>query len=184
MSVTSRAPRPVTQDDYDQVRALHAQGLGRNDIARALDRSGQVISRLAREQGLSFARAAEVATATETRRADLAARRILLAEQLQSDAENLRAQMWQPTLVYSFGGKDNTYEQHLLDEAPAADKRALMATAGMALDRSLKLEPIRDDSGADAARSMLGQLMTGLAEVYREQHQEASVGDEGAGDAP
>ncbi|MFD0347325.1 hypothetical protein ACFQ0M_17205 [Kitasatospora aburaviensis] len=57
-----------------------------------------------------------------------------------------------------------------------------MATAGMALDRSLKLEPIRDDSGADAARSMVGQLMAGLAEVYREQQEEAC--SEGAGDAP
>lgn len=175
--------RPVTEDDYEQVRALHAQGLGRNDIARALDRSGQIISRLAKEQGLSFARAGEVAAATEVRRADLAARRILLAEQLQSDAEHLRAQMWQPTVVFAFGGKDNTYEEHLLDEAPSADKKALMATAGMALDRSLKLEPIRDDSGADAARSMLGQLMTGLADIYREQ-QEAPPADEGAGDAP
>jgi hypothetical protein len=175
--------RPVTDADYEQVRTLHAQGLGRNDIAREMGRSGQVISRLAAEMGLSFARAGEVAAATEVRRADLAARRILLAEQLQSDAENLRAQMWQPTIVYAFGGKDNTYEQHLLDQAPAADKKALMATAGMALDRSLKLEPIRDDSGADAARSMLGQLMTGLAEVYREQ-QEAPPADEGAGDAP
>lgn len=178
-----REPRPVTSTDYDRVRELHAQGLGRNDIARQLDRSGQVISRLAAEQGLSFARASEVAAATDIRRADLAARRLLLAEQLQADAENLRAQMWQPTTVFAFGGKDNTYEEHLLDQAPAADKKNLMATAGMALDRSLKLEPIRDDSGADAARSMLGQLMTGLAEVYREQ-QEAPPADEGAGDAP
>jgi hypothetical protein len=172
---------PRTDEDYAEVRRLHAQGLGRNEIGRTIGRSAHLVSALAAEMGLSFARAHEVAVATETRRADLAARRILLAEQLQADAENLREQLWQPATVYAFGGKDNTYEEHTLPEPPAADKRALMATIGTAIDRSLKLEPIRDDNGADAARSMVGQLMTGLAEVYRQQ-QEAD--NEGAGDAP
>lgn len=181
MPADQRKPRPVTEDDYARVRHLHAQGLGRNDIARAMDRSGQVISRLAAEQGLSFARAGEVAAATEVRRADLAARRLLLAEQLQADAERLRAQLWQPAVVFAFGGKDNTFESETLPEPPAADKKNLMSTAGIAIDRSLKLEPVRDDGGATAARSMVGQLMAGLAEVYREQQQAA---DEGAGDAP
>jgi hypothetical protein len=178
-----RTRRHVTDDDYEAVRALHAQGCGRNEIARRLDRSGEVISRLAAEMGLSFARAANTAVATETRRQDLAARRILLAEQLTADAERLREQLWQPTVVYAFGGKDNTYEEHLMEEAPAADKRALMGALGMAVDRSLKLEPIRDDSGAEAAKSMVGQLMAGLVEVYREQQSEEGSG-EGAGDAP
>ncbi|WP_441251185.1 helix-turn-helix domain-containing protein [Kitasatospora sp. McL0602] len=176
-------PRPVTQDDYDQIRELHAQGLGRNEIMRETGRSANVVSRLAAEMGLSFARAGQIAEATEIRRQDLAARRLLLAEQLQADAEQLRQQLWQPAVVYAFGGKDNTFESEELPEPPAADKRALMSTVGIAIDRSLKLEPVRDDSGADAARSMIGQLMTGLGEVYRQQQAEAADA-EGAGDAP
>ncbi|GAA1977339.1 helix-turn-helix domain-containing protein [Kitasatospora viridis] len=178
-----RPARPVTQDDYDEVRQLHALGLGRNDIARQLDRSGNVVSRLAAEMGLSFARAGEVAVATEVRRQDLAARRMLLAEHLTTDAERLREQLWQPTVVFAFGGKDNDYNEQPVNEPPPSEKRALLSAAGIAIDRSLKLEPGRDDSGADAARSMVGQLMAGLAEVYREQQSEQPAA-EGAGDAP
>ncbi|PBC80125.1 hypothetical protein BX265_4961 [Streptomyces sp. TLI_235] len=177
-------PQPVTDEQRDEIRTLHAQGLGRNDIMRATGMSARKVSGVAAELGLSFNRGPQLAEATETRRQDLAARRLALAEALQSDAENLRTQLWTPTIVYSFGGKDNTYEEHLLDEAPAADKKALLSAVGIAVDRSLKLEPIRDDAGAEAARSMVGQLMAGLAEVYREQQQEAAAGDEGAGDAP
>jgi hypothetical protein len=177
-------PRPVTEETYEEVRALHAQGYGRNEIMRQLGRGAKAVSGIARELGLSFVRGAEVTAATEARRQDLAARRLALAEALQADAEHLRAQMWQPTTVFAFGGKDNTYEEHTLDEAPSADKKNLIAAAGIAIDRSLKLEPARDDSGADAARTMVGQLMAGLAEVYREQQQEAAAADEGAGDAP
>jgi hypothetical protein len=175
--------REITQDDYAELRRLHAQGNGRNEIGRRLDRSGSTISLMATELGLTFARAEATAVATETRRQDLAARRMLLAEQLTDDAERLREQLWEPATVYSFGGSQNTYEEHLLDEPPPADKRALMGALGMAVDRSLKLEPIRDDSGAEAAKSMVGQLLAGLAEVYREQQSEEG-GGEGAGDAP
>jgi hypothetical protein len=174
-------PRPVTQADYDQIRGLHAQGLSRNQIMRETGRSANVVSRIAKELGLSFTRGPEVAAATEARRIDLAARRVALAEALHLDAERLRAQLWQPATVFAFGGRDNVYEEHLLPEPPAADKRAIMSTLGMAVDRSLKLSPPADDSGADAARSMVGRLMAGLAEVYGAQQQEA---DEGAGDAP
>ncbi len=175
--------RPVTQDDRDEILRRHAAGHTRNQIATAMERSGATISGIVAQAGQSFARGPEVAAATEARRQDLAARRLLLAEQLQADAENLREQLWQPAIVFAFGGKDNTYEEQLLDQPPAADKRAIMSTVGMAIDRSLKLEPIRDDAGADTARTMVGQLMAGLAEVYREQQAEAG-GGEGAGDAP
>lgn len=87
----------------------------------------------------------------------------MLAEDLQEDAEKLRAQMWETTVVYSFGGKENSYEDHEFDEAPAAEKRALMATAGMAIDRSLKLAPVHEADGADTERSMLGDLAAGIA---------------------
>jgi hypothetical protein len=175
--------RAITDADYEAVRRFHAEGCSRNEIGRRLDRSGETISKMARTLGLTFVRAEATAVATETRRQDLAARRMLLAEQLTEDAERLREQLWEPALVYAFGGRDNTYEEHLLAEPPPADKRALMGALGLAVDRSLKLEPARDDSGAEAARSMVGQLMAGLAEVYREQQSEEGSG-EGAGDAP
>lgn len=174
--------RPVTEADKAEILRLHATGMGRNDIAKTVNRSGQVVSRIVAEAGRTFARAPEVIAATQARQIDLAALRAQLAIDFTLDAIRLRQQMWEPAIVFNFGGKENTYEEHHLPEPPPSDKRALMSTAGMAIDRSYKLAPPKDDTGADAARSMLGQLMTGLADVYREQQEAAA--DEGAGDAP
>jgi hypothetical protein len=179
------AGRPITDDDRAEIRYLHAQGKGRNEIARIMRRSGRTISEEAAEMGLSFARAAEVRQATEIRTADLAKMRTDLAYDLTVDAVRLREQLWEPCTLISFGGKDNTVATKQVDEPPALEKKNLMTTLGVAIDRSTRLVPVKDDTGADAAKSMVGQLMAGLTAVYREQQQEASGGeDEGAGDAP
>ncbi|WP_030847393.1 helix-turn-helix domain-containing protein [Streptomyces griseus] len=153
---------PVTDEERARIRELHAEGKGRNAIAKELGRSGRTISEEAGKLGLSFARAAEVRAATEVRQADLAALRTQLALDLTQDAMKLRAQMWERTTVYSFGGKENTYNDHTFDEAPAAEKRALMGTAGMAIDRSLKLSPPESDTeGLAAVDAWLKGMMGG-----------------------
>lgn len=142
--------RSVTEADYEAVAELHADGLGRNDIARRLERSGRTISVIALELGLSFDRSAIIA-ATEARMADLADKRSILAEALTDDALRLTQQMWEPSKVFNIGGKDNTYTDHPVDEPPADAKRALMGAAGMAIDRSLKLVPVETDQQGLAA---------------------------------
>ncbi|WP_228974967.1 helix-turn-helix domain-containing protein [Streptomyces sp. DH12] len=175
-----KGDRPVTDQDRADVRRLHGQGLGRNEIARRLERSPRTVSVLAAEMGLDFDRTATEA-ATRARMADLAERRAILAEALQSDAERLTEQLWRPSIVFNFGGSNNSFEKRELPEPPADAKKSLMAAAGMAIDRSLKLVPPQSDDGEGAARGMVGQLLTGLAAVYRDQ-QETDV--EGDGDAP
>ncbi|MFB7707893.1 hypothetical protein [Streptomyces sp. NPDC056105] len=163
------------EDRWDELRELHAQGLGRNAISREMGITNSVVSRTAAHLGLDFDRS-RIQAATAARLADLAERRSLLAEDLMTDAERLRAQMWQPTLVYAFGGKDNTFESELLDEAPAAEKRALMGTAGMAIDRSLKLAPAEETSGVENAKSMLGSIgeaLTAFSRTEDEREQQA-----------
>jgi hypothetical protein len=163
---------------WDELRELHAQGLGRNAISRAMKITSSVVSRTAAHLNLEFDRS-KIETATRARLADLAERRALLAEDLVSDAEKLRAQMWEPTLVYAFGGKDNVFASETLDEAPAADKRALMGTAGMAIDRSLKLAPLEVSGGSeDEAKSMLGNLFSGLAALANQDHERPDGEDE------
>jgi len=177
--------RPITDEDRERVRQLHAEGKGRNQIARIMERSGRDISEIAWEFGLSFARAAEVRQATEIRTADLAQLRTNLAHDLAVDAVRMREQLWEPCTLINFGGKDNTVATKDVAEPPPSDKRQLMTAVGVAIDRSLRLIPIKDDAGAEAARSMVGQLMTGIATLYREQQDDGGeAGDEGAGDAP
>ncbi|MEV6105714.1 hypothetical protein AB0M28_13500 [Streptomyces sp. NPDC051940] len=180
--------RPVTDETFEQVRWLHAQGLSRNEIARQLERSGRTVSIISAKLGLTYDRSA-TEEATRARMADLAERRAILAEELHTDAERLSARMWQPAKVFAFGGKDNTYAEEYIDEPPADAKKSLMAAAGIAIDRSLKLCPPQDDGGAEAAKSMVGQMLTGLTAVYCEQKAaqqaaEEQPADEGDGDAP
>lgn len=162
------ANRPLTDDDREAVRRLHAQGMSRNDIAREIGRSSSTVTKIATALGLSFDRAA-TAAATQARTADLAARRAALAEKLHDKAERLLAEIHAPHLYFDWGGKDHTFGKFQAPQPTAADKRALMGAVGLAVDRSLKLVPPRDDAAAES-RSVLGDLMAGLLRNYTERH--------------
>ncbi|MFJ3021474.1 helix-turn-helix domain-containing protein [Streptomyces tendae] len=153
---------PVTPEELQQIRDLHAEGKGRNDIARALGRSPRTISLHAADLGLTFDRTL-TAEATKARVADLAERRAILAEALQADAERLTEQLWQPSKVFRIGGSANTYTEKQLDEPPADAKKDLMASAGIAIEKSLKLvPPEREDlEGLAAVDQWLRGMMPG-----------------------
>ncbi|MFZ3471451.1 helix-turn-helix domain-containing protein [Streptomyces sp. 2.9] len=170
--------RPITDKDRAAVRRLHAQGMSRNDIARKISRSPSTVSKIAAaiDPPLTFDRAAEVETATRVRRADLAARRAELAITLQDAAEREVGRMTQPHLYFEWGGKDHTYDEKWQDEPTPADRRTMMATAGSALDRSLKLAPPREEAG-EQSRSVIGRLMDGLARNYAERHASEAADD-------
>ncbi|WP_069766048.1 hypothetical protein [Streptomyces sp. LUP47B] len=169
-------PQPLPEEFHDRIRELHDLGYGRNRIAREIDKPPVMVSRTAEFLGLTFDRS-KIQAATEARLADMAERRSILAEDLLSDAERLRRQLWEETTVYSFGGKENSYEEHVFDEAPASEKRALMSTAAMAVDRSLKLVPAVEASNLDSAKSMLGSLGEALVAFTRTEDEQAVEGD-------
>ncbi|WP_318202952.1 hypothetical protein [Streptomyces sp. SCL15-4] len=175
--------RPVTEADYDEVRRLHAQGLGRNAIAREMGRGPRTVSVIAAELGLVFD-VTMTEEATRHRVAQLAALRAETAIDLHLDALKLTQSMWEPAVIYNFGGKDNNYNSRHVDEPPAMDKKNLMAAAGIALEKSLKLVPPAEDSGAEDARSMLGQLMVGLKAAYNLAVAEEAGGEEAEGESP
>ncbi|MFF6829631.1 helix-turn-helix domain-containing protein [Streptomyces longwoodensis] len=153
---------PFSEDEIAELCRLHAEGKGRNEIARALGRSLRGVSIHAGRLGLTFDRTATEA-ATRARKADLEERRVILAEALQEDAERLTEQLWAPHWVFNFGGKDNSYERRLLDEPPADAKKNLMSAAGIAIEKSLKLvPPEREDlEGLAAVDAWLRGMMPG-----------------------
>jgi hypothetical protein len=161
-----------------ELRRLHAEGHSRNEIARRMGRGGRIISIHAADMGLSFNRAA-TAEATRVRKIDLEEKRVILAEALTDDALRLSAQVWEPATIHSFGGKDHTYNSRDIPEPLAADKRSLMAAAAAAAAQSVRLVPPTEDAGAADARSMLGKLFQGLAEVAKEDRgsEEATDGE-------
>ncbi|MFF9910628.1 helix-turn-helix domain-containing protein [Streptomyces sp. NPDC013457] len=174
---------PVTDQTRDDVRRLHAQGLGRNEIARQLKRGPRTISVLAAEMGLSFDRTA-TEEATRARMADLAEKRSILADALVDDALRLSEQLWQPAVVFNIGGKDNEYTEQAVPEPPALDKRALMAAATAAAAQSLRLVPPTADSGVEDAVSVVGKLGAGLAEIAARIRAEEASGEEAEGGSP
>ncbi|MEV8623398.1 helix-turn-helix domain-containing protein [Streptomyces sp. NPDC051079] len=175
---------PVTDEERAEICRLHAEGHGRNEIARRIGRSARTISEQATKLGLTFDRTM-TEEATRARMADLAEKRAILAEALTDDALRLSAQMWEPAVVFNIGGKDNTYTEQDVPEPPAADKRQLMAAATAAATQSLRLVPPAADSGAQESRSMLGKLFTDLGEVLRgQQEDDMAVGEEAEGGSP
>ncbi|WP_329148791.1 helix-turn-helix domain-containing protein [Streptomyces sp. NBC_01456] len=152
--------RPIDDRDREQVRRLHAEGKARNEIARAIGRSPSTVSKIAGQfdPPLTFERGPEVVAATEARRIDLAARRAQLAEQLHTDAERLRAQLWEPCTIGAFGGKDNVWSETRLDRPAFGDQRQIIAATGTAIEKSLKLAPAEGGEDAAQVRSMLGTL--------------------------
>ncbi|WP_234046756.1 helix-turn-helix domain-containing protein [Streptomyces adelaidensis] len=152
---------PVDAEERAEIIRLHGEGKGRNEIARIAGRALRTISLICAEEGLVFDPSATEA-ATRARVAQLAALRAETAMDLHLDGMRLTQQLWEPAKVYSFGGKDNTYAEKDVAEPPAVDKRNLMAAAGIAFEKSLKLAPPeREDTEGLAAvdswlRGMLG----------------------------
>ncbi|MFJ8929244.1 helix-turn-helix domain-containing protein [Streptomyces sp. NPDC102364] len=177
-------PREIMAEaKWDRLRELHAEGMGRNQIAREMGIQASCISRTAAYLGLTFDRA-KIEAATRARLADLGERRSLLAEQFHDVAEDSLDRIYKPTTVYAFGGKENTYEEHTFTEAPATERRALVVAAGTATDRSLKLAPADVASNLDSAKSMLGNLGSLLTAYSRDlDEQDAATEDEPAGEA-
>ncbi|WP_406200114.1 helix-turn-helix domain-containing protein [Streptomyces sp. NBC_01017] len=160
--------RPVTDNDRQRVRELHADGKGRNEIAKILGRSGRTISDIASklEPPITFDRAAEVRTATEVRQADLAARRAAFAIKLQDIAEREAAKINEPHTYWDWGGKEHDFDTHTAPEPTPGDKRAYMGLVATAVDRSLKLSPPKEEGGTDK----VGSLLTSLFDQLRERH--------------
>jgi hypothetical protein len=171
------APRPITEEDRQRVRELHAASRNRNQIARELGRSGSTISKIAGELGLSFDRTT-VKAATEARVADARARRAALMLDLLDDAQRLRRQIWQPHTYIDHGGRNFVEARWEQPEPTPADKLKLMQAAGTATNASLRLDLHDGDGSTDSAKSMLGALATGLQAAYSQLQPPG----EGAGD--
>ncbi|MFC9682714.1 helix-turn-helix domain-containing protein [Streptomyces sp. NPDC056948] len=167
----------VTDEERAEIIRLHGEGKGRNEIARLTRRAQRTVSLICAEEGLVFD-TTMTEEATQHRVAQLASLRTETAMDLHLDAMRLSQQMWEPGKIYNFGGKDNTYRDKDVDEPPAIDKKNLMAAAGIALEKSMRLVPPVTETGEDDARSMLGKMMNGLQQVWNEQ-QPSARGDEG-----
>lgn len=150
-----------TFQDGERARELFDQGMACNAIARELGVGAATISRWARREGLSFDRA-QTALAVRARSVDIAESRTLLTQKMMLVAHEALDNLDGPYLVYSFGGKENTYEEHLLDTPPIDAVRTAVTIAKDAhatATKTLELTP----AGLRGAESLLDRLEAGLS---------------------
>lgn len=166
--------RPVDDEDRNQIVRLHAQGLSRNAIARAIGRSGRTVSRIAAELDppLTFERGEQVQAATQAKVIDAKARRAQLALDLLDDAERLRLQLFAPTKAFNFGGKDNSYNETLLEEPTFTDKLKIVQAAATAIGKAIDIDKYDAGTGLDGVVSLLDRVAAGLAAKYGDGNDE------------
>jgi hypothetical protein len=146
----------MTTFDPKRAQELFDAGGTCRSIASELRVAASTVSRWAKGAGVKFDRS-QVAAANQAHKVDLAAGRIRLAEKMLAAAEAMLDDIDEPYLVYNFGGKDNTYEEHELATAPVEVRRNIITTAGITFDKLTRVVETSGD-GADDAKSMLAQL--------------------------
>lgn len=150
-----------------QLKKLHAGGLSASAIARELGVSKSSVSKWAKQDGLTFDRT-QTAQAVAAHTIDLAAGRQRLAEKMLHRAEQLLDSLDGSYLVYSFGGRDNTYSEHTLDKPPVEVIRNAVTTAGITFDKLTRI--VERDPDISGAQSVVASLEAGIlaaAEVLR-----------------
>ncbi|QVJ03051.1 hypothetical protein KGD82_13535 [Nocardiopsis eucommiae] len=170
----------ITPEQWQAIAQAIRDGGTCRGIATEHDVSPDSVRRIAKEENIpdAFARA-HTEKATRARVADMAERRARIAEKYLSKAEQLLDQMDEPHLVYSFGGKENTYAEHLLDRAPTGDLRNLMTTSAVAVDKHMKLIAADTDTGAATAASMLSGIADALQIAAEQLDDEDPAAGEG-----
>ncbi|MBP5883164.1 helix-turn-helix domain-containing protein [Streptomyces scabiei] len=175
---------PVTDEEHAEIRRLHAQGVGRNEIARRIGRGPRTVSEYCKREGLSFDRTA-TAAATEAKKIDAKARRAALIDRAYTRAERIFDRLEADVVDgYKFTSTTvNGIETERLDHVPAPEERSLATAVGQYLTQAAKLEALDSDGGVEDAESMLGKLMVGLKAAY-DRASEGVVGEEAEGESP
>lgn len=154
---------PFEEEEFHELRRLHADGKGRNEIATLMQRSPRTISTYAEQLGLAFDRTA-TAVATEAKKVDAKARRARIVQRLYSRTERLLDQL-EGADHHGFKFTTSTVngiETESLDHVPGQEEKALSGAITQYMNQAVRLEQIDGDPGVEAARSMLGSLAEGL----------------------
>lgn len=149
--------RPWTAADDAALRRHVAAGLSISKTAVAMSRSESAVKDHAKQLGLVWNREAPMAATTALLQ-DTKARRARFREELMDDLERLKAQMFSPVTVYNFGGKDNTFEEAVIDQPPIADQLRLVQAMQVGVNTIDKLEQMDADQGVVDTVGLLDQI--------------------------
>jgi hypothetical protein len=131
--------RPVNTSHDEDVKRLHAQGFGRNDIVRELGVPAGTVSTIAKRHGLKFD-GSQVLMATEVRRREAAERRATMSISFLDDVERLRERLFGPITYIQYGGKEFERRADRMSQPMPADQAAIARSIGMLIDRAIKID--------------------------------------------
>jgi hypothetical protein len=153
------AHRPVTVTDTERTKIIAAIKAGDSSrtIAKRFGRSTNTIAKISKAAGVPFSRPG-IETATRIRKLDNAARRAILEAGMLDDAIRLRAELFAPTTIHNFGGRDNTYASENIPQPTITGKRELASAIRTLTDGAANLAKANDNGGVDDAIGLLGQL--------------------------
>lgn len=175
-------PPRIPDDQRAAIAADIRAGMARNDIARKHGVSGSTVSAIAKENGSTDAfDRSHTKNATEAARADNARSRSELAARFLTEAHRALDDLTGEFTAYSFGGKDNTYAEHVFPKPPPAERRNLMVIAATAADKHMAIDKHDSDNGAASARSLLaglGEALTDAAQHLDDEPRPADPADQ------
>jgi transposase-like protein len=82
-------------------------------------------------------------------------RRDAMELKLIETAERLHGQLFAPTKVFAFGGREYGYVEEEIDEPDFKGKQALMISIGIALDKALQLNKYNAEGSAAASAAII-----------------------------
>lgn len=154
--------KALTDQERARIVELIQSGKGCVETSKIVGRSPDTVSRIANAIGHRFGET-NLSRAHASRSAYCAERRAAIAERLVEEVDLLLDELHGEYLVFNFGGKDNTYEEHLLSEPPTEVKRALVQSVRDAMRTVIEID--RHDAKTDEgkAKGLLERLFDGLA---------------------
>ncbi len=152
-----RAHRPVEALTREKIQEAARDGSrSRNSIAREFSVSGETVTRICAEAGITFDRS-KTEAAVRAHALDIAAEQQTLLRMMVAEVQEELDLLNAPYLVWSFGGMDGEIHSHLLDAAPMDVRNMAIRSAATVVDkvaRHLGTTP----EGAAAAESVLDRI--------------------------
>lgn len=157
-------PARISDATRQRIAELARSGESCASIARELGLSRSSVSTIARQMVSEqvFERSA-TKTATAARQTDIRASMASLAEKLTKTAHTLHDDLYRPSLVYAFGGRENDYNEHLLAQPDAKTRRELLTSIAIAVDKVRVIEQFQETGSS--GRAAVVRLVDSLADA-------------------
>ena len=182
MSIESPRPKRGQKQSAEndaKLRKLHAAAVSQRKIAAELGISMATVGTWSKRLGLSYDKTSTVAM-NKAAGIDIAAGRLRLAEKMLVAAEAMLDKIDDPYIVYNFGGKDNTYEEHELKSAPVEVRRNILTSAAISFDKITRIVEADPDIGTAEAsiRAVMRGLSAAADQLKLDSDTQTLLGDE------